>query len=52
MTELVIQETDRMQRLARMVGLLQSLQFTSRSAFEQDVLFRSKSFTKAWGIFT
>jgi hypothetical protein len=52
MLELEIQETDKKQRLARMVGLLQSIQLSGITASKQDVLFRTPNFTKIWGVFS
>ena len=46
----MIQETEEKQQLARMVGLLNSIQFMSQTAYEQDVLFHFQSFIKAWGV--
>jgi len=47
---LMIQETEEKQRLARMVGLLHSIQFIDQTAREQDVCPRFQSFIKTWGI--
>ena len=49
MYRLMIQETEEKQRLARMVGLLNSIQFMGLTAREQDVHVPFQSFIKAWG---
>jgi hypothetical protein len=47
----MIQETEEQQRLARMVGLLNSIQFMGQTACEQDVRFPFQNFTETLGVF-
>ena len=50
MFRLMNQETEEKQRLARMVGLLNSILIMGQTACGQDVRFPVQNFTKAWGV--